>query len=113
MPDDEHGTPADPGSVVDALTRALTAAKLPAKHEATISLAYRYAETIDDDASSLTKIGPLLLATLDALGLNKTVNAVATPREGVPGAGTSEPTPAAPPSTLQLLRDAARERRTR
>jgi hypothetical protein len=103
----------DPKSVLEALNRALGAAQLPAKHDATAALAYRYAEEIDDDPGSLVKIGPLLLATLDALGLNRTANAIVPPRGKVPADGRAGESHPSGTASLTELRDQARARRSR
>jgi len=94
-------------SVGKSLERALVIANLPAKHEATITLARRYALMLDVDPASLPKIGPLMLSTLEALGLNRTATAVYTLPEEVPADGGATPGEA----SVTSLRDRARRRR--
>lgn len=90
--------------VSTALSRALKAAKLGPEHEATVALAKQYASAIDS-GGDLTKLGPPLLATLQALGMTRTL-AGAVGRGEVPASG---PTGTAAAS-LTLLRDRAKRR---
>jgi hypothetical protein len=90
-----------PVTVEAALTRSLTAMVVLPEDEAARELAYRYARTIDANPDDAVKVGPLLLAVLDALGMTPKARA-ATVKPGAPATA----------SKLDELR-AARERKVR
>mgnify|MGYP000921120774 CR=1 FL=1 len=98
-------------SIVHALTRSLRAAPPGPGDAATVALARRYAQTIEDaygedgELDVLTDLGPKLLAVLDALGLTPKARAV----KRAPGEGGGDDRPAAV-RTLEELRAARRDR---
>jgi hypothetical protein len=55
--------------LVNALEGALASVQIRPEDAAAVALARRYAEQVDTAPDELAKVGPLLLATLTALGM--------------------------------------------
>lgn len=90
-------------SFASALRTALKGVTVQPADGAAVRLAYGYAQLIDADPETLTKVGPELLRTLTALGMTPAGRAAVVGK----GVGNADTTPASP---LDELRERRRAR---
>jgi hypothetical protein len=81
----DHGVMA--GKIRDTLDEALRSVETLPADAATVALARQYADLIDGDGD-LIKVGPLLLATLTALGMTPKARTAVVPPEGGSSGGS-------------------------
>lgn len=72
-------------SVVAALESSLAALDTRDTDQAAVALARAYARTLDDGEGELTKVGPLLLAVLESLGMTPKGRAAVLGKGGADG----------------------------
>lgn len=75
------------GRITDTLETALRSVETTPADAATVELARRYAALIDGEGD-LIKVGPLLLATLTALGMTPKARTAVVPPEGGSSGGS-------------------------
>ncbi|WP_435070443.1 terminase small subunit [Amycolatopsis thermoflava] len=71
----------------EVLSRSLAAVTLRPEDEAAAALARRYADVLDSEPDALVKVGPLLLACLESLGMTAKGRAVVLGKGGQRGDG--------------------------